>query len=350
MKILVDSKGMHSKGGIGRDAVYFLEFVINSLNNLDAEIDYSPKYFQKLSRKYVTLRGLLRFGIQVPKRKADVFIENNFSGRRVKNDKILHIVRVHDIFPISNPNWFRKVACKVFASGFKASIRHGKTIYVCNSHTTRQKLLSLNSNLENKSIVLHCNAEHIRNIENVQCPCKGCTILENLDLAAPYFVMVGTIEPRKNYEFILDVIRRNKLAIKIIVIGRPGWKSKKTQKLLRGDSRVDWVPDCCDSALQGLYLKSIAFLSTSHDEGFNLPAAEAVILGKNVILPKSAIYDELYGKTYFKYSHESELIALLTSIDHFKKITSKFEFNHFESKKESRNDLLLLIQSYSTFL
>ncbi|MDI9712574.1 hypothetical protein QM261_18810, partial [Acinetobacter baumannii] len=48
-------------------------------------------------------------------------------------------------------------------------------------------------------------------------------------ITPPYFVMLGTIEPRKNHWFMLHIWRRlveqmGETAPKLVVIGRRGWE------------------------------------------------------------------------------------------------------------------------------
>jgi glycosyltransferase involved in cell wall biosynthesis len=87
--------------------------------------------------------------------------------------------------------------------------------------------------------------------------------------------MVGTIEPRKNYELLVEIYKDYKVPIPTVVIGRRGWKSHKLINQIQETNGILWISDCCDGALLLYYKRAQLFVSLSKAEGFNLPALEA---------------------------------------------------------------------------
>lgn len=120
-----------------------------------------------------------------------------------------------------------------------------------------------------------------------------------LDLTQPWFVTVGTIEPRKNHDLLLDIWERlGDDAPRLFIIGQRGWASGTT--LARLDclppgGRVQELTGLNDGAVAALVSGAAALLAPSLAEGFGLPPVEAAALGTPVIAADLAVTRELLG-------------------------------------------------------
>jgi glycosyltransferase involved in cell wall biosynthesis len=105
---------------------------------------------------------------------------------------------------------------------------------------------------------------------------------------APYFVSVGTIEPRKNHLLLLNLWRdlANELgprAPRLILIGRRGWENENVVDMierciaLRG--LVEEQNALSDARTARLLAGARALLLPSFAEGYGLPLAEALAMG-----------------------------------------------------------------------
>ncbi len=124
----------------------------------------------------------------------------------------------------------------------------------------------------------------------------------------PYFVCLGTIEPRKNHLLLLHVWRelagraREGAGLpppKLLVIGRRGWMNRNVVDLLercdalRGPVQEIGTPS--DSQVASLVANATALLFPSFVEGYGLPVAEALALGTPVICSDTAPLREVGG-------------------------------------------------------
>jgi glycosyltransferase involved in cell wall biosynthesis len=106
--------------------------------------------------------------------------------------------------------------------------------------------------------------------------------------AEPYFVCIGTIEPRKNHLLLLNTWRvlaerLGSKAPKLLLIGQRGWENENILDMLdRCPALVGLVREYSglpDRGLMRLLQGARALLFPSFAEGYGLPLAEALSLG-----------------------------------------------------------------------
>ncbi|WP_404711416.1 glycosyltransferase family 4 protein [Sphingomonas sp. MMS24-J13] len=109
----------------------------------------------------------------------------------------------------------------------------------------------------------------------------------------PFFVCIGTIEPRKNHLLLLHLWRRMSERHgagnipKLLIIGRRGWENEQVIDMLE---RCDALEGCVeehnrlpDREVQRLLRYSQGLLIPSFAEGYGMPVSEAIALGVPVV-------------------------------------------------------------------
>jgi glycosyltransferase involved in cell wall biosynthesis len=116
----------------------------------------------------------------------------------------------------------------------------------------------------------------------------------------PYFLMVSTIEPRKNHALLIQVwrtlIQRGRSA-KLVLVGRRGWESEQIFRELDLapdlQQHVVQVPNIPSAHLRALMQSAIAVLMPSFAEGYGIPVVEALSLGTPVICSDIPVFRDI---------------------------------------------------------
>lgn len=114
----------------------------------------------------------------------------------------------------------------------------------------------------------------------------------------PYFVTIGTIEPRKNHALLLDVwdrLAQHATVPHLYILGNRGWADPALlTRLDRGVAGVTVLGGLSDGAVMALLAGARALLFPSLVEGYGLPPFEAASLGTPVVcLPLPVIKEGL---------------------------------------------------------
>jgi glycosyltransferase involved in cell wall biosynthesis len=110
-----------------------------------------------------------------------------------------------------------------------------------------------------------------------------------------FLLAVGTVEPRKRFDLLLDALALAERPLKLVVVGTPGWNAGATEARLRATPGVTWRERVADDELRRLYREAVALVVPSRAEGFGLPALEAMACGTPVLSSGGGALPEVTG-------------------------------------------------------
>ncbi|WP_050527514.1 glycosyltransferase [Pseudorhodobacter aquimaris] len=224
-------------------------------------------------------------------------------------------VLLHDTIPLDHPDFTRAGTVQGFERKLAAAATHADLVI----HTARATRVLTEQHL----------SRHGRIPAGIVAP-LGIPPPDPSPVAPrdkPYFVTLGTIEPRKNHSFLLDLWEDFHRSLPeqsipdLLILGRRGWADKAFFQRLDAlpclNRTVFEIPNLPDRNVMGLLANARALLFPSHVEGYGLPPLEAASLGVPVILPPLPIYFETLGDypVYLtlgdRYSWQEAIIGLM---------------------------------------
>ena len=205
------------------------------------------------------------------------------------------IAYIHDIIPIEFGEYTRP-GHKVIFENFLSELNSVNPIYITNSADTAKCLKNYAKKMKwqmKRVDVIHPGIDD-RFIPNQHEPVQE----------APYFVILGTIEPRKNHLHLLHIWREMAQdgidsIPHLFIIGKRGWENENILAMLeRCEIIQPYVferNDLDDVALVKLLAGARAVLFPSFAEGFGLPLAEAIKLRVPIIASDLDVFREFAG-------------------------------------------------------
>jgi alpha-1,3-rhamnosyl/mannosyltransferase len=116
----------------------------------------------------------------------------------------------------------------------------------------------------------------------------------------PYILCVGTIEPRKNLNLLLDAYAQLSTSTRdqfdLMIVGPAGWKSEGTMaRLLTASPGVRYLGYVPESEMPAVVAGATVMAYPSLYEGFGFPVAEAMACGVPVITSNVSSLPEVMG-------------------------------------------------------
>ena len=124
----------------------------------------------------------------------------------------------------------------------------------------------------------------------------------------PSFLMVGTLEPRKGHEQVLEAAEnlwQRGVDINLVIIGKHGWMVDRLVQRLRAhpetSKRLFWLEGISDEYLAKIYAASTCLMAASYGEGFGLPLIEAAQHQLPIIARDIPVFREVAGEHAFYF-------------------------------------------------
>lgn len=205
---------------------------------------------------------------------------------------------VHDLLPIDYPEFFWEAEARAHPRRLRAALSRAAG-FVVGSETTAARLRDF-ARAGGRPDIPICVAPL-----PVAAAFAAAAAPDPRLAGAPYFVVCGTIEPRKNHLTLINVWRelaqsRCGPPPKLVIVGKRGWLNENVLGFLdRNEAlRADIVesPHLSTPALRALLAGARAALAPSFAEGFGLPLAEALAAKVPVIASNIAVFREIGGE------------------------------------------------------
>ena len=202
---------------------------------------------------------------------------------------------VHDLLPLDYPEYFPEGSQSIFERRVNTMLTYGSA-YITSTNAVCKRVREEIEMREKRGSPIHVCA--------LPSPLAAAQI--DLDRRGPvprrpYFVLLSTIEPRKNHLLILNIWRefasQGGEVPALVLVGGRGWEHEQVADMIdRCEAIRPYVFETSrlsSKALSHILMYAQAVLMPSIDEGYGLPVVEALSLGTPVIASNITVFQEI---------------------------------------------------------
>lgn len=193
------------------------------------------------------------------------------------------IYAIHDLSYLRYPKFFNFLYHAFYKVIIKFAFHRIKKILSVSNFTKNEasKLLG------NRDIsVVNNSLNHLKNIKSLK---NNTTIKQD-----NFILTVGSIDPRKNLNCIIDSYLMSNQKYKLIIVGA---ENKVFRKFISKDNdlgkNIIFTGYVSDELLFEYYKKSLCFVSASLYEGFDIPTLEALYFNKPIVTSDIPVHKEI---------------------------------------------------------
>lgn len=222
---------------------------------------------------------------------------------------------VYDLLPVRMPQYFETGAKEGFerwldvvaendgAIAISKAVADDLVHWIKEAHPDRLATFSLDWS--------HIGADIANSQASTGVPASASKTLDMLRQRVS-FLMVGTIEPRKGHQQVLDAFELlwdSGADINLVVVGKLGWMSEELAARMKNHPRRGksffWLEGISDEYLEMLYGVCGCLIAASYGEGFGLPLIEAAQHGLPIIARDIPVFREVVGLHAFYFNAET---------------------------------------------
>jgi glycosyltransferase involved in cell wall biosynthesis len=232
------------------------------------------------------------------------------------------VVTVHDMSFFESPGWHERTKVPFFRRAIRVAARRAAAV-VCPSGTTATQLERW-CRVDAEVFVAYHGVDTARFGPDEPEPGADAALLSGIDRrvagGAPFFVFVGTLEPRKDVPTLVRAFARvagvHGDALLVLAGGR-GWGSAEVDRAVAesgvGD-RIVQTGYVDDPVVPALLRSATAAVYPALYEGFGLPALEALACGTPLITTTGTAMEEVAGDAAVLVA-PGDTVALSDAID-----------------------------------
>ncbi len=211
------------------------------------------------------------------------------------------VVTIHDLTFFDHPEWHERSKAVLFRRAIRVACRRAAAI-VCVSATTAVRLREV-CEVGVPVVVAPHGVDHLRFRPDDPQPGSDEAALHALgvDPSRPLVVFVGTLEPRKGAAGLVeafDAVAGRHADAQLVLAGQPGWGPDDVGRAVgtaRHRDRVVLTGYVPDAAVPALLRRAAVVAYPALQEGYGLPALEALACGAPLVTTSGTAMEEMAG-------------------------------------------------------
>jgi glycosyltransferase involved in cell wall biosynthesis len=207
------------------------------------------------------------------------------------------VVTVHDLTFFDHPEWHERAKVAFFRRMLRASVARAAALVAVSRHTANRLDAVLAPGVP--VVVAAHGVDHDRFRPGPPDHPDDLALLHALGVRRPYVAFQGTIEPRKDLPTLIAAFAaaaRGRPELRLVLAGRDGWGTDKVRHAVERSGvatrvlRPGYIPD---AAVPALYRQAEVVVYPSLEEGFGLPALEALACGAPLVSTLGSAIEEV---------------------------------------------------------
>ena len=234
------------------------------------------------------------------------------------------VILVHDVLPITFPFFYEAPWRCDFKRNVLAAFRYAHAFCTVSNYT-RHGLAELAARERLPVVPLmttYNGYEPFVPLGAVDLLSRS-EVLEMVRELGRYYLMVGSIEPKKGHCPVIQCFEemwRAGLASNLVIVGRRGWLEQDVVRAIEESpfykDKLFWFSRLDDYELGQVYVGARALVFASVGEGFGLPMIEATAQGTPVVAYDTPIVSEILGGTARTFADASGLVERIVEMEH----------------------------------
>ena len=217
--------------------------------------------------------------------------------------RIPTVVTVHDLTLLEHPEWHERPKALFFGRMIPAAVARA-VVCVCVSRHTAERLAAVlppvHGAREREVVVIPHGVDHAR-FHPVPDARADLAVLDALGVRPPYVAFLGTIEPRKDVSSLVRAfatVASSRPELRLVLAGGMGWDAGPVHSAIAASGvahRIVRTGYVRDDVVAPLLRRAAVVVYPSLEEGFGLPALEALACGAPLVTTAGSSIEEFVG-------------------------------------------------------
>ncbi len=258
-----------------------------------------------------TFKALWRtFGVKGMLNKIGVDVYHGLSNElpaNIKSFKGKSVVTIHDLIFLRYPQYYKPIDRRIYKRKFLHACVDADVVVAASAQTASDIQSFLGIDAQKIQVVYqNCDEQFNQQLTNQELD----KVRLRYRLSSPYFICIGTLEPRKKQLLVLQAFHQANTNANLVFVGKQTEYAQQLHQYINQNNltdRVHFIEGAAFEDFPALYQNAQMAIYASEFEGFGIPVLEAMRSGVNVAVANTSSLTEVGGDAVLYFETCDEL-------------------------------------------